>query len=302
MKKNNVPGRDFIQIIAVFLLGFTSAFVQADCGDHRGLLLPDNADMLLYSGYYVGGDGCFYDPQTVDVKDVPPALGASGDNGKRIYFVNGANGMANREPYFLKLLAQKRDIPAIGVFNSQTSNILLPPKTNAGGSAVKTLKKLMLDGMGRKEGVLIRAGSAGSTVVMQAFIKAKAQWRLFHVVDAFAPIAMSRVKIETFGGIGLVYPDGPKYVHYANENDINAQQKGVLNPWVWPGKGAVIVVFNDQLYPPLESAFDNVDPDILSYHGFGVYNNNQADFDLIYKKYSPLILPYKKIRLSSVSS
>lgn len=296
----NLFRNNYVQIMGALFLGFASAFVQASCGDHRGLHLPDNADMLFYSGYYVGGDGCFYDPMSVDVKDVPPALGASGDNGKRIYFVNGANGMANREPYFLKLLAQKRDIPAIGVFNAQVSNNLFPPKTDTGGSAVKTLKNLMLDGMSRKEGVLIRAGSAGSTVVMQAFIKARAEWNLFHVVDAFAPIAMSRVKIETFGGIGLVYPDGPQYTHYANENDINAKEKGVLNPWIWPGKGAVIVVFNDQLYPPLESAFDNVDPDILSYHGFGVYNNNQADFELIYKN-SPLILPYKKIQLSGVS-
>lgn len=299
MKVKKLLRSNCVRIVGVFFLGLASVFAQASCGDHRGLILPDNADMTFYSGYYVGGDGCFYDPQTVDVKDVPPALGVSGDNGKRIYFVNGANGMANREPYFLKLLAQKRDIPAIGVFNAQTSNDLFPPKTDAGGSAVKTLKKLMLDGMGRKEGVLIRAGSAGSTVVMQAFINAQTQWHLFHVIDAFAPIAMSRVKIETFGGIGIVYPDGPKYVHYANKNDINAQQKGVLNPLTWPGKGAVIVVFDDQLYPPLESAFSSVDPDVLSYHGFGVYNNNQVDFELAYKN-SPLILPFKKVQLSSL--
>ncbi len=43
--------------------------------------------------------------------------------------------------------------------------------------------------------------------------------------------------------MGLHYPDGPDYVHYANMRDIVPLLTGVLAKGSYPGKGAVIGAF-----------------------------------------------------------
>jgi hypothetical protein len=42
---------------------------------------------------------------------------------------------------------------------------------------------------------------------------------------------MSRINVETFGGAGAIFPDGPKYVHYVNDRDIVPGFFGLGNDW-----------------------------------------------------------------------
>lgn len=285
----------------VYCLGFLLlgiGFAKADCLDSRGLT-PYGSDLSLYSGFYVGGDGCFYDPLAIDVVNVPPALGASGDTGKRIIFVNGANPKTERESYFLQLLAQERDIPAVGVLNPQSKQNPFSAPQSAGVSPVRTLEALMLQSLETHRELLIRAGSSGSTVVAVAVGRTKVQWKERVSNRRALNRALRTIKIETFGGVGLIYPNGPRYVHYANVLDPNALKYGVLNPLALPGKGAVIAVFNDTR-PPLEANYEPLSEanyKILSHHGFGVYNAHQMDFDQIYQ-FSSKKLPYRVIPLA----
>ena len=63
--------------------------------------------------------------------------------------------------------------------------------------------------------------------------------------------AMSKLKVETFGGAAAHFPDGPKYVHYVNTKDMvpsmfgQGNGKGV-DEWARDGgKGAVIRRFSE---------------------------------------------------------
>ena len=94
--------------------------------------------------------------------------------------------------------------------------------------------------------------------------------------------------METFGRVNPFYPEGPSYVHYANLPDPNALKIGVLNPLNKPRQGTVIAAFRDAM-APLEVPFESLtekDYQILSHHGFGVYNAHQMDFDRAYR-FSP---------------
>ena len=269
------------------LLSCGSGSVAASCQDARGLM-SDPALLPDYSGFYVGGDACFYDPRGIRLGEVPPALGPSGDTGQRLIFVNGANPKVEREPMLLRLLAEARDLPAVGILNTQSSDDPFSVPRIHGTSAVKTLESVMLDGLEHDREVLIRAGSAGASVVAIAIGRTKASWAARHPRPYKLDETLRAIKVETFGGVNPFYPDGPSYVHYANLLDPNAQKFGVLNPLIKPGQGAVIVVFRDTV-PPLEAPYEPLtekEAKILSHHGFAVYNANQTDFDRAYR-FSP---------------
>ena len=63
--------------------------------------------------------------------------------------------------------------------------------------------------------------------------------------------AMSKLKVETFGGAAAHFPDGPQYVHYVNNKDIVPTWFGQGNgkgadDWLRDGgKGAVVRRFED---------------------------------------------------------
>lgn len=282
---------------ALLALWITLPAMATPCQDARGIV-ASGADLEALSGYYVGGDQCFYDPNSIEAMQVPPALGASGLRAERLVFVNGANPKADREPYLLTLLAQARDMPAIGVLNTQTSDDLLSTPTLRGTSAVKTLESLMLRLLDERQDMVIRAGSGGALPVALAVARAKGRWSVRHHGPRRLDDAMRQLRIETFGGVNGLYPDGPRYVHYANLLDPNALKFGVLNPLTKPGHGAVIAIFRDSL-PPLEATYESLTPEnerILSHHGFGVYNAHQAAFDRLYRLSLP-VLPYTVVPL-----
>ena len=293
------PQHNRFALLCAALLGFwtTLPAEASSCRDARGVAAP-GVDLTALSGYYVGGDGCFYDPTGIESMDVPPAVGASGLRKERLVFVNGANPKADREPYFLTLLAQARDTPAIGVLNTQTSDDLLSTPTLRGTSAVKTLESLMLASLEERQDMIIRAGSAGALLLVQAIARTKGRWAARHPGPRRLDEALRPLRIETFGGVGAFYPDGPRYVHYANLLDPNALKFGVLNPLTKPGHGAVIAVFRDT-QPPLEAPYEILTPEserILSHHGFAVYNAHQAPFDRVYRLSLP-VLPYTVLPL-----
>lgn len=262
-------------------------------------MIPDPARLSDYSGFYIGGDACFYDPSGIRLGEVPPALGSSGDTGQRLIFVNGANPKVDREPMLLRLLAQARDLPAVGVLNTQRSDDPFSPPQLKGVSAVKTLESAMLEGLKQDQDVLIRTGSAGASVVAIAIGRTKAGWAARHPRPYQLDKSLRAIKVETFGGVNPFYPDGPRYVHYANLLDPNAMKFGVLNPLNRPGRGAVILVFRDAL-PPIEAPYEPLTEKnyrILSHHGFRVYNAHQVDFDQAYRL-SPEKLPYVMMPLA----
>lgn len=286
-------------LLCAALLGLWAASpaIATPCQDPRGVV-ASGVDLKAISGYYVGGDQCFYDPNGIEAMAVPPALGASGLRAERLVFVNGANPKAGREPYFLTLLAQARDMPAIGVLNTQTSDDPVSTPAPRGTSAAKTLESLMLQTLEGDLDLIIRAGSGGALPVALAVARAKGRWAARHHGPRRLDDRLGQLRIETFGGVGAYYPDGPRYVHYANLLDPNALKFGVLNPLTKPGHHAVIAVFRDSL-PPLEATYESLTPEnerILSHHGFGVYNAHQAPFERIYRLSLP-VLPYTVVPL-----
>ena len=56
---------------------------------------------------------------------------------------------------------------------------------------------------------------------------------------------MSRINVETFGGAGAIFPDGPRYVHYINTKDVVPMGFGLGNELSYPGRDAVVHKFQE---------------------------------------------------------
>jgi hypothetical protein len=100
---------------------------------------------------------------------------------------------------------------------------------------------------------------------------------------------MQRIMIETHGGVAHGYPDGPRYVHYANLLDAAVQSLGVLSPGSHPGASAVIVTFSGRAEPS-EAKYQSLSPAwklFLSTHGQTVYLAHRVPFAQAYSHANP---------------
>ncbi|HJO34706.1 MAG TPA: hypothetical protein QF361_00625 [Gammaproteobacteria bacterium] len=262
-------------LLFVLLLSFSGA-LHALCEDPRAV--PAGSAV---NGFYLGADGCFFDPAAIAFEDVPPV----GDpNAPRLVYLNGANPTPVRELEKLTLLAASAGQAVIGIYGEVRTADGTAQQLNDIQPAVGTLAALVLAHAQAGQALHLRGGSLGGTLIAQGLALGKAK-ALLQLGPRRALAALRQFKVETAGGVALWYPDGPQYVHYANLLDSNARRLGVLSLPAAPGLGSVIALFIDTA-PPMEDAYEVLDPETyraLERHGFSVYLDNRRPFEAVYE-------------------
>jgi hypothetical protein len=272
---------------------------------------PSGQSNYYYDGFFIGAGGCFYDPANTDIKDVPPLLGPLGDNGQRIWDVNGGETTRIEASYQMLSIAISTDTPVIGIYNasSDSGKLITSPQDIAKGyvlrntpsiRSIATQLLLALD-RGETDTVLLRGGSQGPVLMSRALQQVRQELaKRFHT-QAEVNQAMAPLRVETHGSTARDFPDGPRYVHYLNLLDPAAQALGVLAPGGHPGQHAVVVVFAS-VTPPLEDEFKTLKPVeqvLLRLHGEGNYLDHRVPFDLAYGRSNPngkpVIVPYDQL-------
>jgi hypothetical protein len=302
-KRSNFWLKKIIGVCTLFLMqaGIASPIPtplpELHCTDVHAA--PSGQSNYYYDGFFIGAGGCLYDPANTDIKDVPPLLGPLGDNGQRIWDVNGGETTPTAAAYQMLSIAISTDTPVIGIYNasSDSGKLITSPQDIAKGyvlrntasiRSIATQLLLALD-RGETETVLLRGGSQGPVLMSRALQQVRQELaKRFHT-QAEINQAMAALRVETHGSTARDFPDGPRYVHYLNLLDPAGQALGVLATGGHPGKHAVIVVFAS-VTPPLEDEFKTlktVDKVLLRLHGEGNYLDHRVPFDIAYGRSNP---------------
>lgn len=262
------------RLLIVLLLSLSGTLHA--CNDARAA--PAGTDV---NGFYLGADGCFFDPAGIAFDEVPPV----GDAGAaRLVYLNGANPTPIRELEKLRLLAASSGLAVVGIYSDVWTTDGTAQQFNDMGPAAGTLAELVLAHVQAGQSLHLRGGSLGGTLIAQGLALGKAR-AMRQLGPRRTREALQRFKVETAGGVALWYPDGPQYVHYANLLDSNARRLGVLSLPAASGLGSVIALFVGTA-PPMEEAYEELDPTTyrgLERHGFSVYLDNRRPFEAAYE-------------------
>jgi hypothetical protein len=205
---------------------------------NRSPWLQDNR----FDGLLVGADGQTY-PPNIDLRDIPPILP---DNGKTptdetLIFVNGVANNLGEQVESMQRLANDSGARVLGIHNATERGRdgwqALGDKLGIGRNpASRTLEDLVYREIKAGRTVQVIGHSQGAAIVARALTDVKEKLMDDdNLSRKSAERLLSRVKVETFGGIAARYPDGPQYVHYINMAD-GANIAG-LGPAVLPGGG-----------------------------------------------------------------
>ena len=162
-----------------------------------------------------------------------------------IVYVNGMLTPLTQQLQDMKDIANTTGAQVLGVHNS-TGGVApdaMQSMADVAGvgknEAVESLTKTLIAELSAGREVHLVAHSQGAIITQRALREAQ------KVVGAEA---LKLVTVETFGGAGGIYPDGPKYTHYINNKDMVPNMFGL--GWdgslrnKGAGKGAEIVHFD----------------------------------------------------------
>ncbi|MDY6944018.1 MAG: hypothetical protein SVU69_13530 [Pseudomonadota bacterium] len=285
-----------IGLLLLFVITHAKAVAGSPCADPKAA--APGMDPAAYGGFFLGANGCMYDPAQTDVINVPPVYPKGAySRRERLFYVNGGNPKVQREFLMARQLSQVSGMPVIGVFNTFPSEKGTLSYDSSYNAVVSTLTSLIVSSVEQGEGLHLRGGSAGAAVISAALVRSKSILQRRTRRPGEADGMMRRVKVETAGSVVRYFPNGPRYIHYANLKDRWPEKSGVLSPFAQPGRASVIALFDDEI-PPIEAGFEKTTPDAirsLSRHGFSVYNQNRLPFEEVYDHSRP-VLP-KNVRV-----
>jgi len=257
---------------------------------------PTGQDNLYYDGFYIGADGCLYDPASVDLKDVPALQPSSrAPDGHLWWVVNGAATTPAQASLQMQYIAETIHAPVIGIFNASPDAGRFRDQLGEGfikrhTRPIRTLTTQLRLALDQQQAVYVRGDSQGAVIISAALQQAKAALSAGPLrTTRAAERQLRRISVETDGGITSFYPDGPRYVHFVNVLD-PIQPLGVLDPLSHPGAGAVIVLF-EAVVEPLEAQYKQLDDRgiyLLSRHGLSAYLSRWVDYETAYSFSNPL--------------
>jgi hypothetical protein len=172
-----------------------------------------------FDGKLVGAGAATF-PKGTPLAQIPGVQPDGRPSNGSIVYVNGMLTPLSQQLADMKAIANTTGAQVLGVHNSTEGFVAdgLQSASDVAGvgrnAAVDTLAEAMLTELKAGRAMHVFAHSQGAIITQRAL-------RL--VRDQLGPQADEKLKlltIETFGGAGGLYPDGPKYVHYINKRDL----------------------------------------------------------------------------------
>ena len=239
-----------------------------------------------FDGMLVGANSQVFPPGT-PLDQIPGVTPAGNPNPtETILYVNGmATDLAWQSEREMQWIANNSNAKVIGIHNSTEGGgadflQCARDKLDKGHNpAVDTLADTVYSELKAGRSVHLMGYSQGGLITARALKDVANRLRIEDgLSQAQVEEVMSRLKVETFGGAGAVFPDGPQYVHYVNDKDIVPNAFGLGLPdflgdlglpdlsgiVTHPGRGAVVHTFSEGENP----------------HGLGAtYLEHRVDFD-----------------------
>ena len=271
-----------IKILIVSVLSLLVLFVAYEFQParyHALLCMDDEAVKAggwnsAYDGYYIGSNGCLYDPALTPFSEVPPVtLPGINKDASALWYINGANLRVDWVLAQMHLIAKSSGRPVIAIYNSTLGSRLLDAPGDAlwGSRAVNTAVDLIEQSLRFQKPLYFQANSQGA-MHMASILK--------KVGENVSVAQLNVVNVHTAGGASLFYPDGPRYIHLANLKDPVPESAGVLSKGAEPGLNAEIITFSGKNLEPMELGFRFIGPLtrlFLQVHGMKTYQPHFPD-------------------------
>jgi hypothetical protein len=164
-----------------------------------------------------------------------------------VVYVNGMLTPLTQQLEDMKAIANTTGAQVLGVHNATEGLVgdALQSTADVTGigknAAVETLAATLVSELSAGRPVHLVAHSQGAIITQRALREAQ---------KTVGAEALKLVTVETYGGAGGIYPDGPKYTHYINKRDLVPNMFGL--GWdgslrnKGAGKGAEVVHFDYQ--------------------------------------------------------
>ena len=227
-----------------------------------------------YDGYYIGANGCLYDPALTPFNEVPPVtLAGTNKNTQTLFYINGANLRVDWVLAQMHYISKLSGRPVVAIYNSTLGGRMLdfPNDFFFGSNAVNTVVNLIEQGLSLKMPLYFQANSQGAVHLSEALRKS---------AEKLSTLQLSVINVHTAGGASIFYPDGPRYIHLANTRDPVPSKSGVLSDGAVLGLDAKIITFSGENLEPMEVNFRFLGPLtrlFLHVHGLKTYQPHFPD-------------------------
>lgn len=189
--------------------------------------MPRGQGDPAYDGAYVGSSGfAFHSSGGIfDVPPVTPYDPTTLQEGLKIIYVNGMSTSLDGCWKNMLVISNSLGAEVWGIYNATEGDV--PDVMQAVGDklrigtnpAVETLREEILAALERGQHLHLFGESHGGLVISCAVSEAKEQLANEGLNREQIEKALQIISVETFGGASWSYPDGPRYVHYVNEQD-----------------------------------------------------------------------------------
>lgn len=256
---------------------------------------PDGNWNHNYHGFYIGAQGCLYDPDKFKIDEVPPivAYEQASDN-TPAWYINGINQRINWTYLELQIFSRQSQRPVIGIYNATKGGRLpdLLKKIDKTDKVVANLSASIAQLSAKGKTVFIRANSQGAHYASLALAESLEALRVAFEETQFKDIAKN-IQVETGAAATNFFPTGPKYLHYINSLDPVPRRAGILSKQHDPSTplilepNTVIARFSAKDKNPLEAKLHWLGPiskRFISVHGFNIYLKHRLPFEQIYSE------------------
>jgi len=174
-------------------------------------------------------------------------------NNQTVLYVNGILTDVPAQKATMQNMADKTGSKVVGLHNATTGDALKDSWQTAGdkidqgeNKAAQNMTNIMYNELKSGQDVHVMAHSQGAAVTARSLRDLEQRLLQENGGDqARTKEQLSHIKVDTFGGAGRRYPNGPSYDHYVNQKDPVPMALGQNTPLAGPGEGARVHSFSD---------------------------------------------------------
>lgn len=223
----------------------------------------DQRPPLETDGFWVGR-GKLAHPPGADPAAVAAIRPAQGPVAGRAYYVNGQGNFPDEAYTMLQQYADRTGREVVGIYNGAEAgpwdpiNYLQPVADKFGlppHPPIHSVEKLIWSHLRSGEPVQLAGHSHGGLIIARALERVEARLKAEGHTPRQVRRMLAPITVETLGGAGAQFPDGPRYVHYVNRADsipmlfgVGVADPSLVGPELGvdtrPGSGASVIVFD----------------------------------------------------------
>ena len=209
----------------------------------------------LYDGFLLGAGGCLYDPKLYTIDDVPP-VEPEGGRATDIAggFINGAWEDSVKSLSNLQVIANNSGRPMVGIRNAARTSVGEVAELAPFSKSVRTIADNIMHRINDGKRIRIWSTSQGTYYAARSVAVAKFRTRSLSFKERKAKLDL--IEMITAGAIAKFWPNGPRYVHYVNKQDLLPYIIGPSSPFAKPGRGAVFAELDYRNEDPNDGCAD----------------------------------------------